>query len=102
MEIEALPRSPGGEKRSMPMVSDLLETCIDDVIRTPAVSIVTATEEAGPSGAQSSSSIATDEGLCLTDAAARLKQLELEASSLAASPRPNINVNMVLNNQVTV
>uniref|UniRef100_A0A667Z783 Erythrocyte membrane protein band 4.1 like 5 n=1 Tax=Myripristis murdjan TaxID=586833 RepID=A0A667Z783_9TELE len=99
MEIEALPRSPGGEKRSMPMVADLLETCIDDVIRTPVVPMVTATEEAGPSGAHSTSSINGDEGLSLSEVAARLKQLELESNPLPA-PRNNINVNMAMNNQV--
>ncbi|XP_029936156.1 band 4.1-like protein 5 isoform X2 [Myripristis murdjan] len=101
MEIEALPRSPGGEKRSMPMVADLLETCIDDVIRTPVVPMVTATEEAGPSGAHSTSSINGDEGLSLSEVAARLKQLELESNPLPA-PRNNINVNMAMNNQEDV
>ncbi|KAM4608276.1 band 4.1-like protein 5 [Polymixia lowei] len=99
MEIEALPRSPGGEKRSMPMVADLLETCIDDVIRTSVVPMVTPNEEAGPSGAHSTSSIAGDEGLSLAEAAARLKQLELEGTALTTPQRSNINVNMVMNNQ---
>ncbi|XP_076018122.1 band 4.1-like protein 5 [Genypterus blacodes] len=99
MEIEALPRSPGGEKRSVPMVADLLETCIDEVIRAPVVPTVTAVEEAGPSSSYSTSSISGDESLCLSEAAARLKQLELEISALAATPRNNINVNMAMNNQ---
>ncbi|KAM3835922.1 band 4.1-like protein 5 [Diretmus argenteus] len=97
MEIEALPRSPGGEKRSKPMVADLLETCIDDALRTPV--IPTATEEAGPSGAHSASSVAAEEGLSLTEVAARLKHLELETTPPAAVPRNNINLNMALNNQ---
>uniref|UniRef100_A0A8C4ZGM2 Erythrocyte membrane protein band 4.1 like 5 n=1 Tax=Gadus morhua TaxID=8049 RepID=A0A8C4ZGM2_GADMO len=99
MEIEPLPRSPGGEKRSLPLVADLLETCIDDVIRAPeAVPMATETEEAGPSGAHtsSSSSVAVDDGL---EAAARLKQLELENNALSVSTPPkNVNVNMALNN----
>ena len=47
-------------------MADLLETCIDDVIRAPeAVPMATETEEAGPSGAHtsSSSSVAVDDGL---------------------------------------
>ncbi|CAL8371717.1 unnamed protein product [Arctogadus glacialis] len=102
MEIEPLPRSPGGEKRSLPLVADLLETCIDDVIGAPeAVPMATETEEAGPSGAHasSSSSVAVDDGLGQTEAAARLKQLELENNALAVSTPPkNVNVNMALNN----
>ncbi|KAF7669031.1 hypothetical protein LDENG_00256710 [Lucifuga dentata] len=112
MEIEALPRSPGGEKRSVPVVADLLETCIDDVIRAPIVPTVTAAEEAGPSSAYSTSSVSGDEGLSRTgeptenskystqrEAAAHLKQLELESSSLTATSRNNFNVNMAMNNQ---
>uniref|UniRef100_A0A7N6BW06 FERM domain-containing protein n=1 Tax=Anabas testudineus TaxID=64144 RepID=A0A7N6BW06_ANATE len=63
MEIEALPRSPGGEKRSIPVVADLMETCIDDVIRTPVVPTLIATEEAGPSSAYASASVTADDPL---------------------------------------
>lgn len=35
-----------------------------------------------------------------TDAAARLKQLELENSPVLSTPRNNINVNVAMNNQV--
>uniref|UniRef100_A0A8C3G9Z9 Erythrocyte membrane protein band 4.1 like 5 n=1 Tax=Cyclopterus lumpus TaxID=8103 RepID=A0A8C3G9Z9_CYCLU len=97
MEIEALPRSPGGEKRSMPVVADLLETCMDDVLRAPVVPTETATDEAGPSYAYA----ATDDPLSLAEAAARLKQLELESSPLLGTPI-NVNVNMVMNNQEDV
>ncbi|XP_062312820.1 band 4.1-like protein 5 isoform X1 [Osmerus eperlanus] len=104
VEIETLPRSPGGsqsEKRSVPLVADLLETCIDDVIRTP-VPIATSglPEEAGPSAAPSASSVAADDSLSLTEAAARLKQLELEAGQGPGPTRTNINMNM--NNQEDV
>ncbi|XP_059198444.1 band 4.1-like protein 5 isoform X2 [Centropristis striata] len=99
MEIEALPRSPGGEKRSMPMVADLMETCIDDVLRAPVVPTVTATEEAGPSSAYAAPSATGEDPLCLAEAAARLKQLELESSPLLGAQKNNINVNMVMNNQ---
>ena len=48
-------------------MADLLETCIDDVIRAPeAVPMATEMEEAGPSGAHaasSSSGVAVDDGL---------------------------------------
>ncbi|KAM7380784.1 hypothetical protein PAMP_004057 [Pampus punctatissimus] len=99
MEIEALPRSPGGEKRSLPMVADLMETCIDDVLRAPVVATVTATEEAGPSNAYSAPSVTGDDPLSLTETAARLKQLELESSQLPAIQKNNININMAMNNQ---
>lgn len=51
---------------SVPMVADLLETCIDEVIRAPVVPTVTAAEEAGPSSAYSTSSISGDEGPSLS------------------------------------
>ncbi|XP_056245567.1 band 4.1-like protein 5 isoform X3 [Seriola aureovittata] len=102
MEIEALPRSPGGEKRSVPVVADLMETCIDDVLRTPAVPTVTAIEEAGPSNAYATTSVTAEDLLSLNEAAARLKQLELESSPLLATPRNNVNVNMAMNNQEDV
>uniref|UniRef100_A0A8C9YKA7 Erythrocyte membrane protein band 4.1 like 5 n=1 Tax=Sander lucioperca TaxID=283035 RepID=A0A8C9YKA7_SANLU len=82
MEIEALPRSPGGEKRSLPMVADLMETCIDDVLRAPVVPTVAATDEAGPSNAFATPSVTGEDVLGLAEAAARLKQLELESSPL--------------------
>uniref|UniRef100_A0A4W6G8W0 Erythrocyte membrane protein band 4.1 like 5 n=1 Tax=Lates calcarifer TaxID=8187 RepID=A0A4W6G8W0_LATCA len=101
MEIETLPRSPGGEKRSVPMVADLMETCIDDVLRAPVVPTVTAAEEAGPSAAYAGAGATTEDPLSLTEAAARLKQLELESSPLLATPRNNVNVNVAMNNQVS-
>ncbi|XP_028250157.1 band 4.1-like protein 5 [Parambassis ranga] len=101
MEIEALPRSPGGEKRSMPMVADLMETCIDDVLKTP-VPALAAAEEAGPSSAYAAASATAEDPLSLAEAAARLKQLELESSPLLAAPRNNINVNVAMNNQEDV
>lgn len=61
-----------------------------------------AMEEAGPSGAHASASpgVAVDDVLGHTEAAARLKQLELDNASLAsAGPQKNVNVNMALNNQ---
>ncbi|CAI5656884.1 unnamed protein product [Oreochromis niloticus] len=98
MEIEALPRSPGGEKRSLPVVADLMETCIDDVLRAPVVPAVTAIEEPGQAAAYAGASVAAEDALSLA-AAARLKQLELESSPLLAAPRNNINVNVAMNNQ---
>ncbi|XP_041724473.2 band 4.1-like protein 5 isoform X3 [Coregonus clupeaformis] len=106
MEIETFPRSPGGgqsEKRSMllPLVADPLETCIDDVIRTP-VPMATAglSEEAGPSMAASACSLTGEETVSLAEAAARLKQLELDSTSLPVPSRANLNLNM--NNQEDV
>ncbi|XP_044072048.1 band 4.1-like protein 5 [Siniperca chuatsi] len=96
LEIEALPRSPGGEKRSIPMVADLMETCIDDVLSAPVVPTMTATDEAGPSNAYATPSVTGEDRLTLTEAASRLKQLALESSPL--TPRNNVNVNMAMNN----
>uniref|UniRef100_A0A671KLT0 Band 4.1-like protein 5 n=1 Tax=Sinocyclocheilus anshuiensis TaxID=1608454 RepID=A0A671KLT0_9TELE len=101
MEIETLPRSPGGsqsDKRGIPLVTDLLETFIDEVLRVP-VPMVTA-EEVGPGSAHTTASIATEETLSLTEAAARLKQLEIENTPVSAPARTNVNLNM--NNQEEV
>ncbi|XP_070770338.1 band 4.1-like protein 5 [Enoplosus armatus] len=102
MEIEALPRSPGGEKRSMTLVADLMETCIDDVLSTPVVPTAAASDEAGPSNAYATPSVTGEDPLTLTEAASRLKQLALDSSPLLATPRNNVNVNMVMNNQEDV
>ncbi|XP_028292508.1 band 4.1-like protein 5 isoform X2 [Gouania willdenowi] len=102
VEIKALPRSPGGEKRSLPVVADLMETCLDDVLGAPVGPVgptVTTSEEAGASAAFAAVAAAVDDPLSLAEAAARLKQLELENSPLLATPRNNINVNMAMNNQ---
>ncbi|XP_031714233.1 band 4.1-like protein 5 isoform X1 [Anarrhichthys ocellatus] len=98
MEIEALPRSPGGEKRSVPTVADLMETCIDDVLGAPVVPPETAADEAGPSYAYAATG---EDPLSLGEAAARLKQLELESSPLLGTLK-NVNVNMAMNNQEDV
>ncbi|XP_007260631.3 band 4.1-like protein 5 isoform X1 [Astyanax mexicanus] len=103
VEIETLPRSPGGsqsEKRSMAAAAGLLETCVDEVILVP-VPIATAglEEELCPGAAHPSRSAAAEENLTLTEAAARLKQLEIESAPVSAS-RSNINLNM--NNQEDV
>lgn len=42
-----------------------METCIDDVIRTPVVPTLIATEEAGPSSAYASASVTADDPLSL-------------------------------------
>lgn len=81
------------------MVADLMETCIDDVLRAPVVPTVTAAEEAGPSNAYAMPGVPGEDPLSLNDAAARLKQLALDSSPLLATPRNNVNVNMAMNNQ---
>lgn len=50
----------------LPLVADLLETCVDDVIRAP-VPMATAglPEEAGPSMAASASSLTADDTVSL-------------------------------------
>uniref|UniRef100_A0A096MAS9 Band 4.1-like protein 5 n=1 Tax=Poecilia formosa TaxID=48698 RepID=A0A096MAS9_POEFO len=99
MEIEALPRSPGGEKRGLPVVADLMETCIDDVLRASIVPPITAAEEVGPCAAYAAASVPAEDPLSLAEAAARLKQLELESSPLPVTPRNNVNINVAMNNQ---
>lgn len=49
----------------MSMVADLMETCIDDVLRAPVVPAVTATDEAGPSNAYATPSVTGEDPLCL-------------------------------------
>ncbi|XP_052421800.1 band 4.1-like protein 5 isoform X6 [Carassius gibelio] len=101
MEIETLPRSPGGsqsDKRSMPLVTDLLETSVDEVLRAP-VPMVTA-EDVGAGAAHTTASTAAEETLSLTEAAARLKQLEIENTPVSAPARTNVN--LIMNNQEEV
>lgn len=49
----------------MPMVADLMETCIDDVLRAP-VPAVTTTDKAGPSNAFSTLNVAGEDPLSLS------------------------------------
>lgn len=84
------------------MVADLMETCIDDVLRAPVVPTVTAADEAGPSNAYAAAGVTGEDSLSLTEAAARLKQLALDSSPLLAPPRNNVNVNVAMNNQEDV
>nr|XP_057937676.1 band 4.1-like protein 5 isoform X2 [Doryrhamphus excisus] len=99
LEIQPLPRSPGGEKRSLPMDASLIETCIDDVLRASVASTVKAGDEAGPSVSYAPPSATGEDLLSLTETAARLKQLELESSPRLAVSKNNVNINMVMNNQ---
>lgn len=81
---------------SMPIVTDLLETCVDEVLQ--ATVPMATVEEAGPGAAHTSASSVTEETLSLTEAAARLKQLEIENTPVSVPARTNVNLNM--NNQV--
>lgn len=47
------------------MVADLMETCIDDVLRAPVVPTVAATDEAGPSNAFATPSVTGEDVLGL-------------------------------------
>ncbi|CAB1328602.1 unnamed protein product, partial [Coregonus sp. 'balchen'] len=90
-----------GPLMPLPLVADLLETCIDDVIQTPVPMVTTGLpEEAGPSMAASASSLTADDTVSLAEAAARLKQLELDSAPLPVPSRANVNLNM--NNQEDV
>lgn len=67
---------PPSRPCSLPLAVDLMETCIDDVLRAPAV----AAEDAGPSGAFAGSSvgaasIAGDDPLSLSGEPGPLKCL---------------------------
>lgn len=50
---------------SLPAVADLMETCIDDVLRAPVVPVETAADEAGPSYAYGPPSATGEDPLCL-------------------------------------
>lgn len=82
----------------MPLVTDLLETCIDEVLQAPVPMAIA--EEVGPGAAYATASTATEETFSLTEAAARLKQLEIENTPVSAPARTNVNLNM--NNQEEV
>ncbi|KAK7938887.1 hypothetical protein WMY93_002213 [Mugilogobius chulae] len=73
-------------------VPDLMETCIDDVLR--ALPTVHSADE-GAVG------LSVDQPLSLSEAAARLKQLELESVSVSLAPK-NVNLNVAMNNQEMV
>ncbi|XP_018601759.1 band 4.1-like protein 5 isoform X2 [Scleropages formosus] len=106
VEIESLPRSPGGnqsEKKSFPPVvslldsRDLLETCIDEVLRVPGPTVMPSPSEGDGTSAAATSSTTAEECITLSEAAVRLKQLEIDCVPNVTPCRSNINVNM--NNQ---
>lgn len=70
---------------SIPVVAELMETCIDDVLRTPGISTVTATAEAGPSNACATPSVTGEDSLSLSGEA---------ASNLKNKPKSGISVTM--------
>lgn len=53
------------------MVADLMETCIDDVLRAPVVPTVTARDEAGPSNAYATPSVTGEDPVSLNGEAAQ-------------------------------
>uniref|UniRef100_A0A8C9VCE4 Erythrocyte membrane protein band 4.1 like 5 n=1 Tax=Scleropages formosus TaxID=113540 RepID=A0A8C9VCE4_SCLFO len=102
VEIESLPRSPGGnqsEKKSLLDSRDLLETCIDEVLRVPGPTVMPSPSEGDGTSAAATSSTTAEECITLSEAAVRLKQLEIDCVPNVTPCRSNINVNM--NNQVT-
>nr|XP_015213935.1 PREDICTED: band 4.1-like protein 5 isoform X2 [Lepisosteus oculatus] len=104
LEVQTLPRSPAAghsDKRSLPLVADLLdckdllETCVDEVIGAPVTMTTPGMpDEVGLSAAPSGSSENEEEKISLCEAAAKLKQLEIEAVTAVAPHRSNINVNV--------
>uniref|UniRef100_A0A8C9W8E3 Band 4.1-like protein 5 n=1 Tax=Scleropages formosus TaxID=113540 RepID=A0A8C9W8E3_SCLFO len=100
VEIESLPRSPGGnqsEKKSLLDSRDLLETCIDEVLRVPGPTVMPSPSEGDGTSAAATSSTTAEECITLSEAAVRLKQLEIDCVPNVTPCRSNINVNM--NNQ---
>ncbi|KAJ0070675.1 hypothetical protein NL108_017406, partial [Boleophthalmus pectinirostris] len=91
---------------SLPVVPDLMETCIDDVLRglpsppacapsaPPLSSIAPPLSPIAPPF----SHIAPPPDLAEEGAAVRLKQLELESVAVPLTPK-NVNVNVAMNNQ---
>ncbi|XP_033842511.1 band 4.1-like protein 5 [Periophthalmus magnuspinnatus] len=116
VEIQPLPHSPGTDKRGLSAVPDLMETCIDDVLRAlpspptcapsapplcpiaPPLSSIAPPPDSAEEGAVA---VCVDDRLSLTEAAARLKQLELESAAVPLTPK-NVNVNVAMNNQELV
>ncbi|KAJ8282605.1 hypothetical protein COCON_G00051240 [Conger conger] len=82
--------------------TDLLETCIDEVIRVPVpIATVGLPEEAGASAAPAAFNATAEESVSLSvEAAARLKQLEIDSAPVSGSSKSNVNLNM--NNQEDV
>lgn len=68
----------------MPLVADLMETCIDDVLTAPVVPTVTATDEAGPSNAYATPGVTGEDPSSLTGEAteilANIPQSELRVT----------------------
>lgn len=69
----------------MPMVAELMETCIDDILRAPGIPTVTATDEAGPSNTYANPSVTMEDSLSLSGEA---------ASNLTHIPRSEFSVTM--------
>ncbi|XP_055009102.1 band 4.1-like protein 5 isoform X2 [Boleophthalmus pectinirostris] len=123
VEIQPLPHSPGTDKRGLPVVPDLMETCIDDVLRglpsppacapsaPPLSSIAPPLSPIAPPfshiapppdlAEEGAAGVCVDDPLSLTEAAVRLKQLELESVAVPLTPK-NVNVNVAMNNQELV
>lgn len=51
---------------SVPLVSELMETCIDDVLKAPGIPAVMAAEEAGPSSSFAAPSTTGEDSLSLS------------------------------------
>lgn len=51
---------------SVPLVSELMETCIDDVLKAPGIPAVLAADEAGPSSAYAAPSATGEDPLSLS------------------------------------
>lgn len=64
------------------MVADLMETCIDDVLRAPVVPTVTPADEAGLSNAYAAASPAGEDPLSLSGEAAENQPMKIMKTKL--------------------
>uniref|UniRef100_H3CQ45 Band 4.1-like protein 5 n=1 Tax=Tetraodon nigroviridis TaxID=99883 RepID=H3CQ45_TETNG len=114
MEIEALPRSPGPRKEKdggekLPLSGAVTRNERSGACRAGSVNTdltkAVRPQSLGICPVATRTAVKTDPGFTcenISEAAARLKQLELEISPLPVTPRNNINVNVALNNQEDV
>ncbi|CAL9689696.1 unnamed protein product [Knipowitschia caucasica] len=73
-----------------------METCLDEALGAPDSASAAVTSELPEEGA-----VGGDQPLSLSEAAARLKELELETASVSLTPK-NVNLNVAMNNQELV
>ncbi|NXT75116.1 E41L5 protein, partial [Zapornia atra] len=105
VEIEKLPRSPGGsqqDKKCIPLVdlldsTELPESCVDDATGRPVVGLAAEDSEEAvscPHPATKETAAEKADSDPFEDTFLKLKQLETERSSPVPTERPNVNLNV--------